>query len=137
MFDLKDSLGEFFTTYSIQTYAEDSHAVERSIRLIKEESHEVRIALDEYRRSGSLDDLAHAAKELADDIYVAAYAAHAIDVDIRPILAAVHESNLAKRWDDGEIHRDEHGKILKPPNWQPPDIVALILDQVVAIEDAA
>lgn len=39
-------------------------------------------------------------------------------VDPHQIFKYVHEANMGKLWDDGEVHYDEvTGKILKPKNW--------------------
>jgi predicted HAD superfamily Cof-like phosphohydrolase len=36
-------------------------------------------------------------------------------------MTCVHESNLAKRWPDGQVRLDLDGKLLKPPGWKGPE----------------
>lgn len=38
----------------------------------------------------------------------------------------VHRSNMAKRGPLGEVRRSEHGKILKPTDWTPPNLVHVL-----------
>lgn len=42
--------------------------------------------------------------------------------------AAVHESNMAKRWADGTFHLREDGKVLKPEGWEAPDLASIVYD---------
>jgi predicted HAD superfamily Cof-like phosphohydrolase len=51
-------------------------------------------------------------------------------VDLSAIFDVVHDSNMAKRDPaTGKFIHREDGKIIKPPNWAPPDIVAEIRHQ--------
>lgn len=42
--------------------------------------------------------------------------------------AAVHASNMTKRWPDGTFHTREDGKVEKPPGWVAPDIASIVDD---------
>lgn len=44
-----------------------------------------------------------------------------------PLLEAIDESNLAKF--EGDAHKDENGKWIKPSDWKAPDILQLLIDQ--------
>lgn len=65
-------------------------------------------------------------KELADLIYVCAQYAENMNWDIEQALRRVHESNMSKLGDDGKPIKREDGKVLKGPNYQPPDLSDLV-----------
>ena len=65
-------------------------------------------------------------KELADLIYVCAQYAENMNWDIEQALRRVHKSNLSKLGEDGKPIKREDGKILKGPNYQPPDLSDLV-----------
>ena len=72
--------------------------------------------------------LAHliALKELADVVYVCFQFAAAMDWDLDQAMIRVHESNLSKLDEDGKPVYREDGKVLKGPNYQPPDLSDLV-----------
>lgn len=57
-----------------------------------------------------------------------AFAKHG--VNLSKIFNVVHNANMAKKFPDGEFHKREDGKIIKPPGWQEPDIVGEIKNQL-------
>ncbi len=61
------------------------------------------------------------AKELIDLLYVAYDAAVAFGIDADRVFAEVHRSNMSK-FVDGKAVRREDGKILKGPNYTPPNL---------------
>ena len=65
-------------------------------------------------------------KELADLIYVCAQYAENMNWDIEQALRRVHASNMSKLGEDGEPIYREDGKVLKGPNYQPPDLSDLV-----------
>ena len=87
-------------------------------RLHEEELFELNVAMDH-------NDLEEIADALADSIYVLLGTAVTYGIDLAPIFAEVHRTNMAK---DGGATRED-GKILKPEGWQPPDIAGLIEKQ--------
>ena len=65
-------------------------------------------------------------KELADLVYVCYQYAANMNWDLDEAMHRVHESNMSKLDEDGKpIYRDD-GKVLKGPNYQPPDLSDLI-----------
>ena len=65
-------------------------------------------------------------KELADLVYVCYQYAANMNWDLDEAMHRVHESNMSKLDQDGKpIYRDD-GKVLKGPNYQPPDLSDLI-----------
>ena len=65
-------------------------------------------------------------KELADLIYVCAQYAENMQWDIEQALRRVHASNMSKLGEDGKPIYREDGKVLKGPNYQPPDLSDLV-----------
>jgi predicted HAD superfamily Cof-like phosphohydrolase len=65
-------------------------------------------------------------KELADLIYVCAQYAENMQWDIEQALRRVHQSNMSKLGEDGKPIYREDGKVLKGPNYQPPDLSDLV-----------
>ena len=61
-------------------------------------------------------------KELADLVYVCYQYAENLGWDLDEALDRVHKSNMSKLGADGNPIRREDGKILKGPNYQPPNL---------------
>ncbi len=84
--------------------------------------------------------IAEQADAFVDIIYYILNASVKINLDLDGVFDVVHSANMAKRFsnfvtDDGDTHRNvfvrSHvGKVLKPPNWQPPDVLSEITRQV-------
>ena len=70
-------------------------------------------------------DVTFVADGLADLIYVAIGAAVSFGIDLDPIFAEVHRTNMLKV---GGATRED-GKILKPAGWEPPRILEALLKQ--------
>ena len=65
-------------------------------------------------------------KELADLVYVCYQYAENMRWNLDESLNRVHESNMSKLGDDNKpIYRDD-GKVLKGPNYKPPDLSDLV-----------
>ena len=65
-------------------------------------------------------------KELADLVYVCYQYAENMRWNLDESLNRVHESNMSKLDEDGKpIYRDD-GKVLKGPNYKPPDLSDLV-----------
>ena len=65
-------------------------------------------------------------KELADLVYVCYQYAANLGWDLDEALDRVHKSNLSKLGEDGKPIRREDGKVLKGPNYQPPNLTDLV-----------
>lgn len=88
------------------------------IRLHLEENRELIEALME-------GDLVGTARELADVVYVAYGTAHSLGIPLDAVIAEVHRANMSKFGPDGPVY-DEGGKVLKGPNFRPPDVASLL-----------
>ena len=49
-----------------------------------------------------------------------------MDWDLEQALRRVHRSNMSKLGEDGKPIYREDGKVLKGPNYQPPDLTDLV-----------
>ena len=68
----------------------------------------------------------NALKELADIVYVCYQYAVNMGWDLDEAMHRVHESNMSKLGEDGKpIYRDD-GKVLKGPNYAPPNLEDLV-----------
>ena len=76
--------------------------------------------------SGIRKNEADCLKELADLVYVCFQYASCQEWDLDQALLRVHQSNLSKLGEDGKPIYREDGKVLKGPNYQPPDLTDLI-----------
>lgn len=64
------------------------------------------------------DDIVNAADALADLMYVIYGAALAFGIDLEPVFAEVHRSNMSK--DGGK--KNQIGKLVKPDTYSPADV---------------
>ena len=64
-------------------------------------------------------------KELCDLVFVCYQFAAAYGLDLDEALRRVYESNMSKLDDEGNVIYREDGKVLKGPNYQPPDLRGL------------
>ena len=94
--------------------------------LISEEFQELIEALylasDDLRNKRAREE---ALKELADLVYVCYQLAAAVGWDLDEALDRVQASNMSKLVDGKPIRRED-GKILKGPNYQPPNLIDLV-----------
>ena len=68
----------------------------------------------------------HALKELADLVYVCYQYAENMGWLLDEALNRVHESNMSKLGEDGKPIYREDGKVLKGPNYKPPELSDLV-----------
>lgn len=87
--------------------------------LIREEAKEAADALE-------CEGLQQVAKELADLVIVAYGAALTMGIDLDKALLKVHESNMSKLVDGKPVMRPD-GKVLKGPNYLPPDMSRCVM----------
>lgn len=117
-------VGEFHRAYGLPlrdrpTAAVGADQIELRQALIEEEVAE----LADAARAGDLIGVADA---LADIVYVAYGTAHVYGIDLDAVLDAVHTSNMTKLGADGRPIRRADGKVLKGPDYRPPDLAAAL-----------
>lgn len=130
MYSPMEDLREFHDTFAPDQKRDDFLTkTERRINLITEEYEEVSEALvhlEDTRlnltSSSVFEARAELAKELADLLYVVYGTAEELGIPLEEVFQAVHQSNMSKVWDDGKVHYNEFGKVLKPPTYVKPDL---------------
>ena len=102
----------------------DAATLELRQRLIEEELKETLEAFAELRENPEVtgEAFAHLMQELADLLYVTYGTFVACGVDADAVFAEVHRANLHKA--SGPRRAD--GKVLKPADWQPPNIAGVL-----------
>lgn len=69
-----------------------------------------------------VDRIVQQADALVDINYYNYNCATKHNMDIDAVFKIVHQANMDKRFPDGTFHRDESGKIIKPPAWKEPAV---------------
>ena len=87
--------------------------------LIKEELEEFKQALDN-------NDLLEVADALTDILYVTYGAGHAFGINLDACFEEVQNSNMSKLGLDGKPIFNDHGKVMKGPNYFKPDLSKFI-----------
>ena len=83
--------------------------------LIKEEVEELHQAIIDQ-------DIKEVADALTDILYVAYGAGHAFGIDLDKCFKEVQDSNMSKLNSDGKPIYNEHGKVMKGPNYFKPNL---------------
>ena len=93
------------------------------LRLIAEEGQEFMTAADEcYADPENTNRREELVKELSDLVFVCYQFAATFNLDLDEAMHRVFDSNLSKLDEHGEPIYREDGKVLKGPNYQPPDL---------------
>ena len=121
---LSQQAKEFRKTYSIGNSTGRVPQTKQK-NLIVEEFKEFLEADGELWRDGSTIR-ADCLKELADLVYVCYQYAENMGGDVDEALHRVHESNMSKLDEDGKPIYREDGKVLKGPNYAPPNLENLV-----------
>lgn len=82
--------------------------------------------LRELRKADADEDMVEIADAIADLIYVLIFKALCYGIPISKVWDEVSRTNLAKFPGGVVLKRPEDGKVLKPPDWVPPDIKRII-----------
>ena len=96
--------------------------------------------LDEFIEAVDRQDIVSIADALADLAYVVYGAALTYGIDLDACIAEVHRSNMTKAGVDGKPIFRADGKLLKGPNYTPPNLAAVLFpdgDDYGAPEDAS
>ncbi len=77
---------------------------------------------DELQSAWAAGDLVEVADALGDLAYVVYGAAIEYGIDLDRVIREIHRSNMTKLGEDGKpIYRSD-GKVMKGPNYSPPDL---------------
>lgn len=128
-----DCVKEFNAAYGIEAPTGDIHSIMMQRGLIKEEYTELRRALNGYRDFGNRGTILRGYETdretldaLCDLIYVCIGMALKLGFDLDGAFREVHRSNMSKLGEDGKPIKRDDGKILKGPNFTPPDLTPYI-----------
>jgi predicted HAD superfamily Cof-like phosphohydrolase len=67
-------------------------------------------------------DITAVADALTDILYVTYGAGHAFGIDLDKCFAEVQRSNMSKFGPNGEVYKNDSGKVMKGPNYTEPDL---------------
>jgi predicted HAD superfamily Cof-like phosphohydrolase len=99
----------------VQPELADFNTAELRFELIAEEVQELSTAIDN-------DDIVEIADALTDILYVVYGAGHAYGIDLDDCFNEVHSSNMSKLGEGGKPIYREDGKVLKGPDYFPPNL---------------
>lgn len=114
---------EFHLTYGLPVADKPGHPEPERIKLRKDLISE---EYWEYDRAVDNNDLVNIAQELADIIYVVYGAALEYGIPLDEVFEEIHAANMSKLDTDGSVIRRSDGKVMKGPNYSPPDIAAIL-----------
>lgn len=117
-------VAEFHRAYGLPVRTVPSAAVDLSEVTLRQALIEEEVA--ELAAAARAGDVVGVADALADIVYVAYGTAHVYGIDLDAVLDEVHASNMTKLGADGRPVRRADGKVLKGPDYRPPDIAAVL-----------
>jgi len=82
--------------------------------------------LEELKQAIEKKDLLEVADALTDILYVTYGAGHAFGIDLDCCFEEVQNSNMSKLDKDGKPIYNDKGKVMKGPNYSPPDLKKII-----------
>ncbi len=82
----------------------------------------IREELEELKEAFNKKDIKEVADALTDILYVTYGAGHAFGIDLDKCFDEVQNSNMSKLDENGKPIYNEHGKVMKGPNYFKPDL---------------
>ena len=114
-----DKVGTFMKTFGQEVKTKPSFSTDKinklRLDLIKEE-------LSELKEAMNNKDLLEVADALTDILYVTYGAGHALGINLDKCFEEVQNSNMSKLDENGKPIYNEHGKVMKGPNYFKPDL---------------
>ena len=114
-----DKVGTFMKTFGQEVKTKPSFSTDKinklRLDLIKEE-------LTELTEAMNNKDLLEVADALTDILYVTYGAGHAFGINLDKCFEEVQNSNMSKLDENGKPIYNEHGKVMKGPNYSKPDL---------------
>jgi len=119
-----NKVGTFMKTFGQEVKTKPSFSTDKinklRLDLIKEELIELTEAMDNK-------DLLEVADALTDILYVTYGAGHAFGIDLDKCFEEVQNSNMSKLDENGKPIYNEHGKVMKGPNYFKPNLKKIFL----------
>ena len=84
--------------------------------------------LDELKKAINENDILEVADALTDILYVTYGAGHAFGINLDKCFDEVQQSNMSKLGDDGKPIYNEHGKVMKGPNYFKPNLSKFLVN---------
>lgn len=114
-----NKVGTFMKTFGQDVKTKPSFSTDKinklRLDLIKEELSELTDAMNNK-------DLLEVADALTDILYVTYGAGHAFGINLDKCFEEVQNSNMSKLDENGKPIYNEHGKVMKGPNYFKPDL---------------
>jgi len=114
-----DKVGTFMKTFGQEVKTKPSFSTDKinklRLDLIKEELAELSDAMNSK-------DLLEVADALTDILYVTYGAGHAFGINLDKCFEEVQNSNMSKLDENGKPIYNEHGKVMKGPNYFKPNL---------------
>ena len=114
-----NKVGTFMKTFGQEVKTKPSFSTDKinklRLDLIKEE-------LSELTEAMSNKDLLEVADALTDILYVTYGAGHAFGINLDKCFEEVQNSNMSKLDENGKPIYNDHGKVMKGPNYFKPDL---------------
>ena len=114
-----NKVGTFMKTFGQEVKTKPSFSTDKinklRLDLIKEELNELTDAMNNK-------DLLEVADALTDILYVTYGAGHAFGINLDNCFEEVQNSNMSKLDENGKPIYNDHGKVMKGPNYFKPDL---------------
>ena len=114
-----EKVGIFMKTFGQEVKLDPSFSTDKinklRLSLIREELEELSDAMNKK-------NLLEVADALTDILYVTYGAGHAFGIDLDKCFGEVQNSNMSKLDENGKPIYNEHGKVMKGPNYFKPDL---------------
>ena len=114
-----EKVGLFMTTFGQEIKKKSELSSDKinllRLSLIQEE-------LDELTKAINENDILEVADALTDILYVTYGAGHAFGIDLDKCFDEVQKSNMSKLGKDNKPIYNEHGKVMKGPDYFKPDL---------------
>tara|TARA_Y100000589_G_C26628563_1_gene417089 strand:+ start:47 stop:424 length:378 start_codon:yes stop_codon:yes gene_type:complete len=114
-----EKVGLFMSTFGQEVKKKSELSSEKinslRLNLIQEE-------LDELKKAINENDILEVADALTDILYVTYGAGHAFGINLDQCFEEVQQSNMSKLGEDSKPIYNEHGKVMKGPNYFKPNL---------------
>ena len=118
-----EKVGLFMTTFGQEVKKKSELSSDKinllRLSLIQEE-------LDELTKAINENDILEVADALTDILYVTYGAGHAFGIDLDKCFDEVQKSNMSKLGKDNKPIYNEHGKVMKGPDYFKPDLAKFL-----------
>ena len=119
-----EKVGKFMKTFGQEVKSKSSLSSKKinslRVSLIEEELEELKQAIKEK-------NLLEVADALTDLLYVTYGAGHAFGINLDKCFDEVQKSNMSKLGKDGKPIYNEHGKVMKGPDYFKPDLSKFLI----------